>query len=52
MRQQRNFGNKIYESMRREIIVDAGHTSLLNSQLLAKGKVFKNYALFAPEYEP
>jgi hypothetical protein len=25
---------------------------LLNSQLLAKSKVFKNYALLAPEYEP
>ncbi len=27
-------------------------TKLLNSPLLAKSKVFKNYALFAPEYEP
>jgi len=25
---------------------------LLNSQLLAESKVFKNYVLFAPEYEP
>jgi len=28
MRQQRNFGNKIYESMRREIIIDARHADL------------------------
>jgi len=26
--------------------------AFLNSQLLAKSKVFKNYALFAPEDEP
>ena len=26
--------------------------ALLNRQLLAKRKVFKNYALFAPEYKP
>jgi len=28
------------------------YAALLNSQLLAESKVFKNYVLFAPEYEP
>ncbi len=28
------------------------YAMLLNSQLLAKSKVFENYVLFTPEYEP